>query len=317
MPAQKIPVILCIDVEPDGMFIDRTRKLPWIGYEKAYVFFKHIRRMIASGTDSEAHFSWFYRMDPQVSDTYGSGHWPVTHYAEYAKEFKKKGDELGLHTHLYRFSSKTNDWIIDNVDEKWAEHCIRSSYEAFREVFGRNSDSHRFGDRFISDGALHVIEEMGGRFDLSVEPGFNEDLPDFIRERITGPMPEMTGVPKKPYRPSRTDFRKPDRKRRDGLWMIPLSTGKIRTNPNRLLSPRRLLTLHLGLEPQWFQPVANKVLSTSRNPYLGLVLRTDMLKDAHLAGNMSMNIQYLTDHPWAKEFVFSTPEEAMNILGYI
>jgi hypothetical protein len=273
--------------------------------------------MIASGTGSEAHFSWFYRMDPQVSDTYGSGHWPVTHYAEYVKECEKKGDEIGLHTHLYRFSSKTNDWIIDNGDEEWVEHCILSSYEAFREVFGRNSDSHRFGDRFINDGALHVIEEMGSRFDLSMEPGFNEIPLDSTRKRMTGPVPKMTGVPKKPYRRSKTDFRKSDRKGKNELWIIPLSTGKIRTNPNRLFSPRRRMTLQLGLEPQWFQPLADKALSTSSKPYLGSVLRTDMLKDAHLAGNMRMNLQYLMDHPWAKQFVFSTPEEAMEILGYI
>jgi hypothetical protein len=314
---RKVPIILCIDVEPDGMFIDRTRKVPWVGYEKAFVFFGHMRRIMASGTSSEVHLSWFYRMDPQVSETYGSGQWPVSHYSSFADELQKRGDAFGLHTHFYRFSSARNDWIIDNADEQWVDHCIRSSWEAFKGALGRSCDSHRFGDRLVTDFALHVIEEMGIRFDLSVEPEFNEVLPDFIRERMTGPIPKMTGVPKEPYRPSRTDFRKPDPGRKNGVWIIPLTTGKVRTKPKRLLSPRRLFSLHLGLEPQWFQAAANKVFTRSPKPYLGLVLKTDMLKDVRQASNMGMNLQYLANHPWARFFVFSTPEEAMRILGYL
>lgn len=34
-----IPVVLCIDVEPDGLFLDPRRRDPWVGFERADTLF--------------------------------------------------------------------------------------------------------------------------------------------------------------------------------------------------------------------------------------------------------------------------------------
>ena len=35
LSSDRIPIILRIDAEPDGLFIDRERPLPWQGYERS------------------------------------------------------------------------------------------------------------------------------------------------------------------------------------------------------------------------------------------------------------------------------------------
>ena len=313
----RVPVVLCIDVEPDGAFIDPARQPPWVGYERAYLFFQEIRQELAIATGSEAHFSWFYRMDPQISETYGSGAWPALAYPEYIRDLESNGDEIGIHTHLYRLDRKTGGWLIDNRDLEWVAHCIRSSYDAFERLFGRTSISHRFGDRLIDDRALNLVEELGSRFDLTVEPGFNEIPSRELRERMTGSLPDMRGVPKEPYRRSRVDFRKPDPARMEALWMLPLSTAEVRVGSFGLFSPTRFFSLHLALKPRYFRTAAKKLVKTLDRPYLAIALKTDMLKDASLASNMRHNLKLFVRGFRSRRFVFATPEEAMKILGYM
>jgi hypothetical protein len=313
-PVPAIPVILCIDVEPDEMFPDRSQPKPWTGFEQAHLFFSELRPRIAAATGSPAHFSWFYRLDPQVAETYGSGDWPLNHYSARLQEFEKHGDEIGIHTHFYRFDETARDWRIENRDPQWPVHCVGSSCEVFRKLYGRNPGSHRFGDRFVTDAALDVVEQSGCRFDLSVEPGFNEPPPDFIRNRITGALPDMTGAPSTPYRRSRADFRKADPGRPDALWMIPLGTGHCRRNPGNPLGSRQLFPLHLSLDEGCFRQIVAQQLR-ARRPYLGIVLRTDMLNNPHLVGMMRNNLKHLMTSPHARQMVFSTPAEALEILG--
>jgi hypothetical protein len=125
----------------------------------------------------------------------------------------------------------------------------------------------------------------------------------------------MTGAPSTPYRRSRADFRKADPERLDALWMIPLSTGHCRRNPGNPFGSRHLFPLHLGLEEGRFRQIVAQQLH-ARRPYLGIVLRTDMLNDPHLVGMMRNNLKHLMMSPHARQLVFSTPAEALGILGY-
>jgi len=53
-------------------------------------------------TGSPVHFSWFLRMDPQITHTYGSPDWVVTRYPKLIEGLDAAGDELGLHVHPWR-----------------------------------------------------------------------------------------------------------------------------------------------------------------------------------------------------------------------
>lgn len=255
-------------------------------------------------------------MDPQVADIYGAGAWAVDTCKGYVQEFERCGDALGLHTHLYRLEPATGAWLIDNADPEWVRHCVRSSYDCFEKALGRTPILHRFGDRFFDSTALAALELAGCRCDLTPEPGFTELPGSQLARMMTGDPPDMTAVPKLPYRPSPEDFTRPAASGDGGLWLLPLSTGYVRRGVRGLFRLSPLYPLHLGLDCGLFSRVAARLINTLPRPYLGIVLKTDMLLDDRLADNMRRNLSFFMHHRTPDRFVFARPEEAMDILGY-
>ncbi len=329
---QKIPIILCIDVEPDGFFIDRTKPLPWKGYEGAYSYFGVLREQFARVTGSLVHFNWFCRVDQQVEEAYGSADWAFTHYSKFVEDLEKQGDEIGLHPHAYRWVPESNHWIEDLGNQEWVNHCVEMGFSAYKKLFGRHCDSFRFGAYWMSSETINLLERMGARFDLTVEPGLNVKKRYFPNQFYSDGVPSHEGAPHYPYRPSRTDFRKPDLERKDGIWMIPLSTGTVTFKFGRLetaykklfqsedLKPR-LIPLNLGRGNNGFSTVMNELVHSLERPYLAMVVRSDVcgeqVADLSHAENMKKNIEYLLNHPLRDRFVFSTPGEAMEMMGYV
>ena len=311
-----IPVIVCIDVEPDGPVNGRDVRPAWSGYEKSRDFFNGLRVRLASATGSQVHFSWFYRMDPQIADLYGSGAWPVTAYRAYADDFVARGDEAGLHTHLYRYDEGRGDWIIDNGNTAWVRHCIESSCACFEAAFNRPAACHRFGDRFFDSTALGSLVQAGCGYDLSLEPGFKEHPGSDIARLTTGALPDMSDVPDAPYRPAPDDVHRPAPSASGGLWLIPLGTGRVGSGFFNLFGPRRWYPLHLGLDSRLFAAIAGQLLRRLSRPYIGIVLKTDMLLEPRLADAMRSNLEFFMRSRSSSRFVFATPREAMRRLGY-
>lgn len=265
-------------------------------------------------------------MDPQITHIYGSPDWVVTRYRQLIKELEAAGDELGLHTHAWRWDDHSNDWISDFGDQGWVDHCVSSSFAAFRSSLHRPCRSFRFGDRWMNNQTLELLEKLGTQFDLTLEPGQSgcSLRPD---EHFTGSFPDYTLVPQAPYRPHKTDFTKPGgllQKRR--LWMIPLSAGSPKTLPKSpgkrwtKLGPadqaevqQDHMTLNLAFA---LSPILDRLLSTLRDPYLVLVARTDVGIEPNYRSNLEQNIEALLSHPSAKRFAFETPKEAINQLRF-
>ena len=53
----KIPILICIDVEPDDREIDPDVRHDWKGFEKSYEFFTQLRPRLKAVTGSPVHFS--------------------------------------------------------------------------------------------------------------------------------------------------------------------------------------------------------------------------------------------------------------------
>ena len=221
--APRIPVILCIDAEPDGFFIDRRRSDPWLGYERSVEFFRRFRdRLQPSG--ERARFTWCYRMDPQVAETYGAAEWVARHYETITAQLIGDGDELGLHAHGYRWEAAAGAWTVDHGNQSWIDHTVRTSFAAFERAFGERCRTFRFGDRWMSNGTVRLLAELGTRHDLTLEPG-HPALDSYHPGRSSGSLPDYTDLPVDPYRPSPDDFRRPARDGSGGLWLIPLTTA--------------------------------------------------------------------------------------------
>ena len=221
----KIPVIMCIDVEPDARQIDAHDRSDWAGFVRAYQFFNQLRPKLESATGSPVRFSWFLRMDPQIEYAYGSPSWVVARYPEIFRELDSAGDELGLHTHAWRWDDPSGRWVTDHGNQEWIEHCVRVSFLAFQQAIGRPCRSFRFGDHWMNNETMRLLEELGARFDLTVEPGRKRGCyPN--GELFTGSIPDYRSVPRRPYRPSVANFKEPGFPDSREMQVIPLSTAK-------------------------------------------------------------------------------------------
>ncbi|MBI1977959.1 MAG: hypothetical protein HYS55_04340 [Candidatus Omnitrophica bacterium] len=327
--ATKIPIILCIDVEPDGFFIDRTKKEPWKGYEVCYEFFRELRPRLAAATGSSAYFSWFHRFDPQIAETYASPTWAIEEYPKFLEAFKKEGDEFGIHTHAYRWLENQNRWIADHGNQEWINYCVEMGFESFKRVFGRNCESFRFGDRWMSNASMQLIEDLGAKYDLTLEPGLPE-LPSYHRKELfSGFLPDYHGVPRAPYRPSKSDFRRPSNSKSNGIWEIPLSTGranyefgKLEKLYRRIFTPDLLrpqvASLNLGMRKlRIFSEIVDEVLNSLEEPYLSMEARTSYMIEPAQMRNVQENLDFVLNHRLKDRFVFATPGQAISMLGYV
>jgi len=326
----RTPVIVCIDAEPDPRLVSRERSEPWLGYEKTFEFFSRMRPRLASLTGAPVRFSWFFRMDPQVAECYGSPAWAVTRYAEYLEDLRKNEDEIGLHTHAWRWDGGRKTWVIDHGDQSWVNHCVEMSFQAFRSAVGHDCRSFRFGDSWMNDETLELVERLGARFDLTPEPG-RGGRPILRKnqknvELTTGVRPDHRRAPFTPYQPSKSDYRRPAISPRTGIWIIPLSMQKLHRGGMlsrfyRLFRPgtgqgQAWRKLFIGAPPADFVPAANALLDTLKIPYLALVVRTSSFLNPIRVRHITENLQYLAGLPHDRRVLFTTPSEAMALMGY-
>jgi glycosyltransferase involved in cell wall biosynthesis len=322
---ERIPIIFCIDVEPDGFFIDRGRPMPWAGYESTYAFLHQIRPHLSLHTGAPVHYSWFLRMDPQIAETYGTAHWVVDTYPKFVDDMLVNRDEIGLHPHDYRWDPERQSWIVDHGNQPWIDHTVNLAVESYRTVLSRDCESFRYGDRWMNDLTLRLIERLGVKYDLTLEPGQEGKPATYPDKPYSGSIPDYTEVVQYPFHPCSTDFRKPDPSKKCGIWMIPITSAdrNLVFRRNRLsgsASPDgskkpNYETLNLRHELRFIKPAMNHLLKTLAKPYLTFVVRSDIGTKPHLMKNMQENLNYIMSHPSAKKFVFSTPAETMTLLG--
>lgn len=322
----RVPVLICIDVEPDAREVSLGGREDWAGFEATRRLLGSYRPRAAAATGRPAAFSWFVRMDAQVAAAYDSPAWAAARYAGEFEGLRAEGDELGLHAHPWRWDEGRGRWVADFGDQRWVEHCVRLSFRAFEGAFGRPCASFRFGDRWMNDETLRLVEELGAAFDLTLEPGRVGAAEVPPGEHFSGSFPDYRRVPREPYRPSRADFRERGGEgARYGLWLIPLSTGPMPPWPRapfyrravwRLrYGPRRHLPLYLALDPAYFRAAAEEILGGAARPYLCLPLRTDDALRPETARRVADNLDFLLSHPLAARFSFDTPARAVARLA--
>jgi hypothetical protein len=322
----RIPILICIDVEPNERKVDPLVAADWTGFEKSCEFFNELRPRLEVATGSPVHFSWFLRMDPQVAQTYGSPHWVVNRYPRLIEELAAAGDEIGLHSHANKWDESLQNWFADYGNQEWIDHCLHSSFEAFQTSLDRECKSFRFGDHWMNNQTIDLLENLGVRFDLTAE--FGAPATQMPGEIFTGAYPDYTRIPQVPYHPRKDDFTKRGFWQKRDLWIIPISAGGTAlptespiTSPRRRWPkwgashqspPKECMSLILAFDPTTFSRIGNRLLSDLSRPYLALPARTDFAVEPYQRVNLELNIEYLLTHPQLKDFVFETPEEAIN-----
>jgi hypothetical protein len=318
-----IPVIFGVDVEPDPRLVNRSAPEPWTGFEGVHRILSAMRPRIAEATGSPVRYSWFFRMDPQIAESYGSPGFAVERYPQLVTEMERHGDELGVHPHPYRWRPREQVWTEDYGDSPWVKHCLDMSLEAFRSAVGRSCRAARFGDAWLSTEAVDWLERAGVAFDLTVEPGTPRRRPFQSDERGSGWVPNLCRVPREPYTPSRSDFRRPAASGSREIRVVPLTSGYQEGLP----LPHRLRRLALNgwryrrqdtpvalwrnwKAPNTFERVLGRALEAQKRPYLAVAARTD----SRMASKLPAIFDALLSQPDRRRFVFTTPAQAVEML---
>jgi len=323
-PQSPIPILILSDCEPDPRELPPNDRQPWVGFERYFDFMAEQRARLAAESGRDVRFNWFWRMDPQIERAYGSLDWGVATYARQVAEMQRHGDGIGLHTHAWRWDEAAQGWIVDHGNAPWVESCVRRSFAAFRAAFGRDCEIFRFGDGWFDAALIPLLEELGARIDLTLEPDMAAIAGVLPHERATGRIPDRRGIPLTPYRPSRTDFRRRDDSGRTRLWLLPASTGTLRRRPklskfNKLLrwwrSPaRRISQLSLEIDPRHFKQTLRHALRRARPTYAAITIRTDVGTSAERLKIVAQNLDTILRHKKADRFRFATATEALKLL---
>ena len=170
----------------------------------------------------------------------------------------------------------------------------------------------------MNDETFGLVERLGARYELTLEPGQKaaQCLPN--GEAYTGAFPDCTRIPRVPYRPSRQDFRRPDEGvGARGLWAIPISTALLPPWPSvtpirrafwRARYGRRdYAPLSLALDPPHFRRLVCDVMGGA-SPYLCVVMRTDCATRPAQAASLSANAEFLLTLLAAGRVELTTPE---------
>jgi peptidoglycan/xylan/chitin deacetylase (PgdA/CDA1 family) len=317
MKSVTLPIVLCIDVEPDQRMTDLSRPSAWLGFENAVPFIRTFRdRATREGGDAPR-VAWFFRLDPQIRDTYGRADWPLREYRSAVDELEAAGDEIGVHTHAYRWLPDRGEWLIDHGTPSWVERCLDMSFAAFEGHFRRPVRAFRFGDRWMNAEVMAWLTRADVAYDLTMEPGHPAQPTYDPSHGFTGSLPDYRDVPAVPFRPSAEDFRRPGA-RDGGLVEIPITTAPMRRtwlrrarDRARGLPDAAVETALVSHAPGTFRRIVDHALALDETRHLGLVVRTGVFRVPRLTARVDANLRMLGAHSRAGEFRWVTPAGAM------
>ena len=310
-------IIFAIDVEPDG------RKTighdPWSGLDITLRELSRLRLEIEKLTQSPGRFNFFFRFDPQIERIGGRRDWVLHARPGLIPWLREHGDFAGIHPHFWRWNEHRQQWFTDFADAAWRAHCLHTTIEGYRSVFGMRPIACRFGDACLSNDLIPLLREAGIRYDLTVEPG-TPGHPIFDDPHASAWVPDYRRAPRVPYHPSQADFLVPEPQSireasQDPLWLIPMTSTapavwtrtrqfpflqKVSLPPNLVLNPHRLWD-HLSAE----------IERACAEP-LVFVLRCGDLVNPVFLRNFYFIAERLAAHPGLRQCRFTGVEEAVE-----
>ena len=343
----RIPVMLCIDIEPDEFSVEPHTCKPWHGYELTHAYFRDWRAALQQVSGRDVHFNWFIRMDPQVELAHGNAAWCAERYASFLTECIEAGDELGIHVHTYRWCEAAGGWLDDHGQQDWVSECLQTAVDGYRRCFGKPARSLRFGNYWSSTHAINQAEALGLTFDLTVEPGLPPNSFDPRKPPHSGPLPDYYHVPREPYAPSRQAFRRKTHHDDRKITLIPLTSARLmngfgpaglqrrilrclrsatsnhlqsatsnhlQNQPHNLLQDTPLSMWRCWRPPNSFSRMIDRAIEAQTHPYLAFAIHSNFPLEAKTAPLIDRSIRALASHSAGSRFAFCTPSEAMAIL---
>ena len=271
-----LPIVVCIDVEPDRRMVSRHGAEPLQGFEKLMTLLPGLRDRIATVTGAVPSFTWFLRMDAQIADAYGSPTALAERYQHQLAELTALGDELAVHAHAWRWKGY---WVNEHADWGWVNHCADIALDAFVQAYGRPTTAFRYGANYMAGPLARHLDDVGIAVDITIDPGRRAIRSLVPSEPSTGFIPDTRTAPGYAYRPSRNDYLVPDYSRTSGLVFLPHSTGvslSLRPIGEQLIPTGEYKTLEPWIAPDAFQEMLALRLAAPNLTHLAFGLRTDI-----------------------------------------
>jgi hypothetical protein len=307
-----IPVVISVDVEPDGPGHVPPPPGPWPGTAATHAWLSSARSRIGEVTGRPANFTWTLRMDDGVGAVCGAPTHAVDAHPAFVADVVERGDELGVHVHGWR--QLDGEWFDDFADETWFAQCVQTALDAFATSVGRPCRITRMGNRFSSPAVVRQLAAAGVAFDLTMEPA-RIGMGDGAWAHVRGTIPAYRRTPRRPHLLA------------PGLTEIPLmaTSKRLGRDLRAHLSRRRRHGLrerldhpmHIGAgDPPGddFASMVQRSLTRQRRPYLGFAIRSDGILDEVQRPRLLSHLDALLALPEAPRFAFVTPAECLALL---
>jgi hypothetical protein len=321
--SEVLPTVVSIDVEPDRRPSGVGDRPGWDGWDACHEVFSRARRRFEDASGAPAHWSWFFRTDPQMAAVFGdAGHALATRRAR-VDDVRAHGDETGVHCHPYRLAE--DGWVDDYEDRDGVLRAVEASLDAFERATSTPCRSFRLGAHHMGDDVARLLARRGVFADLTVEPGF-PPIAYPAEARVRGTLPDYRRAPRRIWLPD-GHFLRPAAAGRAGPrerpWMIPLSTGTpertwrgLRRRLRNLLPgtrrPRPWAPLCLVESRRVFSRVLDRLLSTRATTHLSVVVRSDAGLPA-LRPLLEANLSVLESRVRPHRLRIVRPDEAIAI----
>jgi hypothetical protein len=306
-----LPAVLCVDVEPDARQVPMPDPEPrFCGFEALLVEVEAVRSRLAAASGRPCALTWFLRMDLQVAMAYGRATFIADRYGTDLAGLAAAGDELGLHTHSYRWQNGLG-WVQDQADADHVARCARTSLDAYRRAFGRPCRAYRHGDRFMSSALASVLADGGVRVDLTLEPG-EPAVPGLDRtEQNRGLIPHVPRDRGAPYVADPEDVLEPGDCE---LVIIPLTTSVGVTEDTAPGEIVPFSTLRLWRPPREFAAMLEARLTDPELTHLAFAIRSDLPLHPREWSWFQANLEHLSGHPLAADVAWVTASRARELL---
>src|SRR5688500_10630676 len=108
-----VAAVVLIDAEPDLRIFDPSKPSAWSGFELTCERIPSLRERLSDIGHAPIAFTWLIRMDPQIAKCWGSAGWAAAAYEAEFSRCVESGDEVGLHTHPWRWLQAESRWVAD------------------------------------------------------------------------------------------------------------------------------------------------------------------------------------------------------------
>jgi hypothetical protein len=290
-PLSGLTVVLTVHLEPDDRVTTTDGTSPWLGVDLTITLLKEWR-----ADHPDIRLNWIWRCDPAIASGFGDAGWGLRRWRDQILGAHDRGDEIGVHPHLWRWSDPLATFVSDAANDPWKRECVRMSADAFRRELGFPARLAVMGDGYMDPVILCALVDAGITIDLTPEPGAPARTRMVHTELVTGTMPDRRRTPRRPYRPSWTDPCRAARFRPAPVWMLPLTTASRPLVVDGVVVDDSGTAANLGTAPERLRHIVTTGLEASvaaGSPYVHAVVRSDIGRDPRLLAYTRQNLEWL------------------------